>query len=210
MPRKRKSALLTAAGVVCIIIGSLGLICGLCGAADTAMIVAGPTGGPVDMKAYLKREAPAWLAIAGIRAGALFLLSCLLLVAAVGMFQRQIWARWLAIGYALISLPLHLVHGIYGFAVYMPAMERFMMSANPGAKAPGFSSGFTIGFTATFLPPLIMWIAASVFLLIAMLSPQGGQAFAAPEPRRREYDDELDDDYDRPRRRRRDAYDDSE
>jgi len=189
-----------------MVVGVLGLICGLCGALDTAMIVAGPKAPGQDLQAYLNREAPAWIPIASARAIILFLLSCLVLVAGVGLFQRQSWARWMAVAYAAIGIPMHLIYGIYGIAVYMPAMERFVTNTQPGAKTPGFSNGFTVGFLITFAPPLVIWLAGSIFLLIAMLSPPGAAAFRSRERRRRyEDDDELGDDYDdRPRRRRRD------
>jgi hypothetical protein len=208
MRRKRpKSALLITAGTICIVVGVLGLICGLCGAVDTAMIVAGPKSAGVDMQAFLKREAPAWIPIVAARAVVLFLLSCLILPAGIGLLYRQPWARWAAIAYALIGIPLHLVHGGYGLAVYMPAMENFlnMTSRPPPGQGAAFSTGFKVGFLATFLTPIILWMAASVFLLFAMLTPQASKALAPTEPRRRRYEDDedFDDDHDdRPRRRR--------
>jgi hypothetical protein len=208
--RRRKRpvpGIVMTAAIAALVVGALGLLCGTCGAIDTALM-ASPPAGNAEMKNYLQREAPAWIPICGVRALFLLILSVVAIAAGAGLLYRQAWARWLAVTYGVVSIPLHLIHGVYGAAVYMPAMERYMTVQMKGG--PGFSTGFRGGFLIAFLPPLILWLSVSIFLIIAMLSPPAARAFADGEPRRRrrdEYDDDdyddEEDDYDRPRRRRR-------
>ncbi len=216
MPRRKRpmSPLLVTAGIACFVAGALGLLCGTCGAVDSATLLVN-TGGNRDLKQFLQREAPAWVALITIRAFLLLALSITAITAGVGLTFRHRWARWVALGYGLVSVPLHLVHGIYGVAVYMPAMERYMTLQLKNA-GPGSVTGFRGGFLATFLTPIIIWLVVSVFLIVTMLSPPTAQALAPRRPRKEELRDEDeevfgdDDDYDRPRRRRRREDDDFE
>jgi len=200
------SPLLASTGIAALAVGVLGLLCGTCGVLDTAMLIGGPATG--DVRYYLQREAPAWIPIVTVRSVGLLVLSAAALAAGLGLLGRQQWARWLALGYAALSIPLHLIHGVYGVVVYMPAMERFMMAQ--ATRGPGFSSSFRAGFLIGFAPPLIIWLSVSVFLLVAMLSPQAARALEPKRKRKRrriEDDEDFGEYDDRPRRRRR-AYDD--
>jgi len=199
------SPLLASTGIAALIVGVLGLLCGTCGVLDTAMLVGGPGNG--DVRYYLEREVPAWIPIMTVRSVGLLLLSTVALAAGLGLLGRQQWARWLALGYAGLSIPLHLIHGVYGVAVYMPAMQRFMMAQSP--RGPGFASSFRTGFLIGFAPPLAIWLSVSVFLLVAMLTPQAARALEPKRKKKRRSEEEDFDDDDRPRRRRLDDdYDD--
>jgi hypothetical protein len=202
------SPLLASTGIAALAVGVLGLLCGTCGVLDTAMMVGGP--GNADMRYHVEREAPAWIPIMTVRSVGLLLLSVVALVAGLGLLGRQPWARWAALGYAGLSIPLHLLHGVYGVAVYMPAMQRFMMAQ--AARGPGFASSFRTGFLIGFAPPLAIWLSVSVFLLVAMLTPQVARALEPKRKKKRRHfeEDVFDGDGDRPRRRRRDDHDDFE
>lgn len=191
--RKRpKSVLLVSMGIVAILAGSLGLLCGCCGAVDSASLFVG-TPESREIRAYLDTQAPAWVVLVTVRAIGVLLLSLLALVAGIGLVMRQSWARWMAVLFSIFSIPLHLIFAIYGLGAYMPAMERYF--AMKSGAGPGFSTGFRAGFMATFLPPVVICLAASVTLILGLMNSHASAALAPvnDEPRHR---DDFDDDDD--------------
>jgi hypothetical protein len=220
MPRPRPAAVVVIA-VLNLVFGGLGLFCTVCGG---VMSVAGGDRALTKMAdAEQQRRAEAQRHRSQIteRIRAKYplyrvysvgnqvvtvLFSLALVASGIGLLYLQSWARWLAVGYAVLSILANLVDCVVNLVFLMPTeMEAFR--AVPPANDQERIAYQVAQVVAPGMPCVLMLYPAVV--LILLLLPSVGRAFRY-EPRRarerrRDYEDEEpedEDDDDRPRRRR--------
>jgi hypothetical protein len=213
---RRRPTVVTVMAILNIVFGSLGLLCNLCGAAQLVMNIAsanrvGPGGGP-DPSAQLWKamteEIPAYVPVQIGNLLVSLLLSAVLLASGIGLLKMQKWARVAAISYAVFDILLRIGALAYHFAFVSPVMSRALNRVMQGqfrqANTPTPDMGFlwnlinvlTVGIVAIF-------IIYDAVLLITMLLPAVGRAFAQqPLDEEEERFDEEGDDFERERRRR--------
>jgi hypothetical protein len=193
-----KSGLLIVMGILSVVIGLGGLLYGCCNGAGVVitLTVASNTSPAREMLAALDADAPAWRYTRSLQPIMLTFMSVLLLIAAIGLFTRKRWARVLVIIYAVVSIPVHLIHAIYQVGAVIPALERFQSKqAAVGLPAPGSSMYAIQKAEHIFSAAVICLFSAAV--LIVMVTPAASAALAPPEPiPDNEFDDEPDDDSD--------------
>jgi hypothetical protein len=202
--RKKKSNLLLTMGIVTIVYGCLGLLCGSCGVfggvASSSMAKMPAAGNPaIGMIQHMNKEVPNWLAIDIARSSAVILLSALIIVAGVGLLMQKGWGRWLTVIVSAALIVQQIIYSIYQFTTFMPAMERWAKT-QPAAAGPMMFGGGPAQQVGGVFGSVLVLMFPLIFLVV-MLLPATGEALAPPQRRRREYDDGLDDDRDRDRYR---------
>jgi hypothetical protein len=221
--RPKRPASLVVMGILNIVFGSLGLLCGVCAVGANMFISSLASGsgngfpGAAEIKellAFMDKNLPGYMMVEIGRGVALLLLSVLLVVAGIGLLATQSWARWLSVAYALLSLPLHVGWAVFELGFVLPLTQRwqaeFMRKHN--AFAPPQENMMTS--SAGIIAATIFWVVYALILLIFMFLPGLSAAFNQSRDSRRgrdegdtdDYEDEEDgDDYD-PYDRRRDRY----
>jgi hypothetical protein len=159
----RKPGSVTAAGVMAIIDGSLGLLCGVCGLLTLALVgILGPdlkelnlnkvaAGGNAQVEAFLdvytkemseivSREIP-WntlIQLADVIAG--LVLSALFLVGGIGLLKMRRWSRKLTLRCCLIGIVVSFLDVVYKLALLYPvtmsAMEDAIAKASQAFPPP--------------------------------------------------------------------------
>jgi hypothetical protein len=217
---RERSALVTTVAIMHLIGGGLGLITTFCGGGWLLMMATvppgpgRPSGGPEpqDVHAYLKATAPGYM---GFQVGTVLLgliLSVLLLSAGIGLLNRQAWARWASIVWAVLSILTKLGSALYLFLVIHPAMTAQVASYSRRGDPAG-DAGEVIGMMSVFFgDPCtgLPFIIYPIGVLIVLLLPGVAASFDDADDRdrgwrRRPRDDDEDDEdeEDRGRRRRR-------
>jgi hypothetical protein len=216
---RQRPAVLTVMGILNLVFGSLGLLCGLCGGIGFLFILggagqggAGFGGGPnpfaaeADKWRFMSQEIPAFPAV---RIGELvvgFLFSTCLIVSGIGLLNMRGWGRVLALLYSLFTILLTLGSLIFTLAVVNPVQQRWILDfrrRNPGAPTNDLLTDPTLVNILTVVGAVLSMIYAIV-LLITMLLPSVSAAVAGRSPAA-DYDldrGEDDDDLGRERRRR--------
>jgi hypothetical protein len=175
-------------GILNIIFGSLGLLCGVCAAGANAFMgsmASGPGGPPGSLQAVLKDEMqfldkhlPGYLAVEIGRGVGLILLSILVIVAGIGLLATKSWARWLSVFYAVLSIPLHVGWAVFELGFALPVVQQWqneyfrrnnMIAPPQGSNVLGGSIG-VIGWT-------ILWVVYALILLVFMFLPGLSAAF---------------------------------
>ncbi len=223
--RKRRPQSVLVTAIVNLVFGGLLLLCGVCGALGNVFVTAlphasgaaTPNNSSVEMVHFITDHVPSYTAVMVVRGVTLVVLGILILVAGVGLLSMQGWARWLAVGYAVVAIVQELIYVLYQLIAVEPVAERHqidIMRLQPGQKPPGYETGLHAGFLVGFAAPLLLLalvvIAQAATNLVVLLMPSTGAAFAGRGRRRRDYYEE-DEDYgededrsaDRPVRRRR-------
>jgi hypothetical protein len=123
-------------------------------------------------------------------------LFCIVLVAAgLGLLHMQSWARWLSVGYAVLSILANLGVFVYTIAFFIPAGHEVFQRLPPQSDQEQLA--YNIANVAAPAGPCVMMLYPAA-VLIVMLLPSVGAAFRPPRRRRRKvYEDELED-YDEP------------
>src|SRR5690349_13696963 len=113
MARKRP-AVVTVMGILNIVLGSLFLLCNLCGGVmllvflGTSAQGGGPFPGGVnpiaDMWAFMGREVPAFPAVSIGELVLNFILCACLIISGIGLLNMRGWARVLALIYSVITI----------------------------------------------------------------------------------------------------------
>jgi hypothetical protein len=142
------------------------------------------------------------------------LFSIAMVASGVGLLYLQSWARWLSVGYAVLSLLANLVVLVYTLAFMNAADAEAFRRLPPQTEQEQMAYNIvrSAGPLISVLPAALAAYPAAV--LVVMLLPSTGRAFSgrgAGKRRRRRHDEEDDedpDDYededeDRPRRRQR-------
>ena len=141
------------------------------------------------------------------------LFSLAMVASGVGLLYLQSWARWLSVGYAVLSLLANVVVLVYTLAFMNAADAEAFRRLPPQTEQEQMAYNIvrSAGPLVSLLPGVMAAYPAAV--LIVMLLPSTGRAFSgrdAGKRRRRRFheDDEdpdsyEDEDEDRPRRRPR-------
>lgn len=202
MARPRPGAL-TAAGVLCIIYGSLGLLCGILNIANVAFIGALGNAGPMDIVNVMRREMPGYFAVNWINGLVQFLDAIALLMAGCFLFGRQRWARTMALVFVLESMIRYGGYASYRLFVEAPAMLR-----NPNLFFPGWNNlggeerqVTTVTVYVMIIGMLVIFLAYQFVALLLLTRPSVNRAFADTDrdDERHDFDDRF---ADGPERRR--------
>ncbi len=153
MPPKRPGSV-TSAGVLSIILGSLGLLCGLCNVGNAVMqqpgggfVMAGGGGNNAQVQAQNKMLADFEQEIEGYRAiqvgGAFFslFLAVLMLVGGIGVLNLARWARTCVLVSCVLGIIYLIFQIVFQITLLMPIasrnMEGIMVEAMKNAAAQG-------------------------------------------------------------------------
>jgi len=195
MNRERPTVLLVMA-ILNFVFGGLFIICGLCGMGSVLFTGAlfkgmssatkGTTGpGQPDVFGEMSRVFDTIPGYYPVQIGSMLLLIVLnivLVVAGIGLLQMKPWARWLSVGYGAASIVLQFVIMLYAIFVMQPAMEKWAQdfaTRMGGQPAPGMSANSAMSSMGSCFS-FFLYSAYPVALIIVMLLPAVGAAFAAP------------------------------
>jgi hypothetical protein len=92
-----------------------------------------PPPNPSDIMKQMNDRVPGYRAFTFGTLGVDFLLSAMLLAGGIGLLSVQPWARWLSLGYAPISILVHIVSFVYQLVWVIPATEA-LYAQNPAFK----------------------------------------------------------------------------
>lgn len=230
MPLERPGSV-TAAGVLCIIYGSLFTLCGLCGVAGLAMQGEGANpfagGDPAQaelqkqLQANIEADVPAYRAF-NISTTILSLGEAVcLLIGGIGLLRLQPWARTLTLVVSWVVIATTVVQAVYQLAFVIPAMNRVFQALAvglPGAAAVPANAARalrTIMMITAFVMIVIYAIVLIYFVVIIILLSRSRARLAFEAAARGDLDQGDDEHYgDRGRRdygpRDDDRYDDRE
>ena len=216
MPQRRRSVPVLVIAILQLIFGGVGLICDLCGAVGMAMgdnaAFAGQLGGgqqdptSAKLKELTKqmeeKKVPGQKVYQTTNVVLNFVLSLMMIASGLGLLYMQSWARWLAVGYACLSLALHCLVIVYTFAFINPAMQEALqqMPAQDRQKLEPIMTAVSLGTYAVACAVPIY----PLVVLTMMLLPSTGRAFQSPRSERFDEGEEFDDRDDE--RRERDDY----
>jgi hypothetical protein len=179
--------------------GGLGLLQSLCSGIGLVIISqvtlpAPPPGQVTPLPLYLLNNAPGYLAMEVAYTAVGLVFDVVLIVAGVGLLMRRPWARYLSIGYAVMSILVKVVLFVHLLAFVAPTVQKFKAQELPKVNDPvlreqeqtkanmdAFGSPCFRGFL-TIYPAVVILI---------MLLPSVGRYFQ-PDP----YDDRDDPDRD--------------
>jgi hypothetical protein len=196
MARSRPTAV-TVLGIMNIVLGSLLLLCYLCGAASNLMQAASANnprlGGADDPGVIIEREiaaeVPAYRAYQVGNAVLGLILSTLLLVSGIGLLNMQGWARIGSIIYAVVTIPESIGSVVFQLLVLSPAMSRAFEKVPMGpAGGPGVSVLMTVVNVVTIIVGMLLIVYALILLITMLRAPvreafTGRPATDAYEPR---------------------------
>lgn len=207
--KQTRPTILTVTGVMNIVVGSLALLCGLCGVGANLAIAGlanapGPGGQPnplAGMIDHLNRTVPGYQVVEIGSRLLVMLLGLLLVVAGIGLLGGQSWARWLSVFYALLMIPLQLGYLVYELGLVVPAVQlwekqlaqRQGFGGMQGPQAAGQQVGTIVGIVGAGG----LWIITALVILVMMFLPAMSAAFSGRRRRSVDRDDYRDDrDYD--------------
>lgn len=207
---RQRPAILLIMGILNIVAGVFGLLCGACGLVANAGLsfmggVQGPKGEKNPLKElldHMTREVPGYMAVEIGKPSLVLILSIIVIVAGIGLIMVQGWARWASVFYALATIVLHLFYTIYELAFVQPAFQRFITKQQgpfAGQQNPGQQIGSTIGVVLG----ATVFIVYALALLVVMFLPPVSAAFSGNSRRSRlEEEEDYDDRRTSPRRSR--------
>jgi hypothetical protein len=201
-------------GIIGLVAGTLGLMCGACGTAGTAFVMSAAQSGPSnEYLRYIDREAPLGRVAELAKPVGLLLLSPLLIAGSAAVMFRKGWGRWLVLAFVVLLVPVMLFHAIYEFAVVFPAADRFLQTQAAAGGLPPIAATQMKGTKIGVAISVVFWGLVCVAMLGGLFNPVASRDLAPAPPRRRLYEededfDQYDDEYDRPRRRDDEEYDD--
>lgn len=137
----------TAAGVLCIIYGSVGVLCGICGVISLVMQASGANlfaGGDalqaqlqVEMEAALRREVPAYQTVQVITSIFGLIVPIVLLTSGIGLFGLRPWARTLTLIFVWFGIALYLFQTVWMLAFVFPALNNVFQVILPRLVGAG-------------------------------------------------------------------------
>jgi hypothetical protein len=210
MLRKRPASF-TVFAVLCIVFGSLGLLCdviGLAGqAASQALTDMQPKGKPgqinqAELQKELQEKLPAYQAYQWGTMTLSLVLHLLLLVTGIGLLKMQPWSRFACIAYSFLTILIQLGVLIYTLAFITPVMDDVLNRMFKEQNTPITVPAWALNLGAIFGSLLGMTFA--IILLIFALRPAMAQQLAmAGQPEgdvgRQDAQDYYDEDYQRQR-----------
>jgi hypothetical protein len=198
MRRQRTTAILVLA-ILHLVGGGLGLIISLCGCGGLVMgnalgsikpptLPARPGQPPPppplpsanDAMKYLNDRVPGYLAFTIVGLGLSFLLDIMLISGGIGLLNMKLWARWLSLVYAPISILVRIGSFVYQLIWVMPATEAFYAKS---ASTSGFASLVTISSGVGLFLSLVV-IIYPITVLVILLLPSTAAAFRGEPPAR--------------------------
>jgi hypothetical protein len=188
-----------------LVFGGLGLLCTVCGGlmdlagAQKALAQAGDAQQQQMAQQQRRKEVtervhmeriPLYQAYS-VTNRVLSTLFCIVLVAAgIGLLLMQSWARWLSVGYAVLSILTNMGVFVYTIAFFIPADHEAFRRLPPQSDQEQLA--YNIANVVAPAGPCVMMLYPAVVLIVLLL-PSVGAAFQPRKRRRREdYDDEPD------------------
>jgi hypothetical protein len=194
MPTRRRPVPVLVIAILQLVFGGFGVVCGLCGAVGSLAGDPSKWGGqfgaqtdpaPAKLQELNKQieeqKVPAAKAYHVINQVLNWVLSFLMIASGLGLLAMHSWARWLAVGYAALSLLLHCVVAIYTIAFLNPAMQEAfqqMPVQDQQRLQPILTVSLVVAYAMVFVMPIY-----PIAVLVVMLLPSTGRAF---QPQRRE------------------------
>jgi len=183
-------------GILQLVFGILGLVCGLIAlAGGAAALNKGGGGGggaapggltEAELQRMIEDEIPHQKLVEHIEMGVGFLLSLLMIVSGAGLVNRQPWGRTVAIVYAVLSICYHVVDLLYAILFVVPGMNAVAdkVAARAGAQGGivggamkgGMFVGLLISAAITIYPIVVLVVMqrAGVKAALAGGEPSGG------------------------------------
>src|SRR5262249_39621715 len=148
---EKRPTVLTVMGILNIVLGSLFLLCNLCGGVVVLMMASGSKMFEVqgidvfgDMWNFMKREVPAYPAITFGSLALNLVVDILLLIAGIGLLNVRSWGRVLSLIYSVITILMQIGMAIFTIAIVNPATARWsddFARRLGGRLPPGAMSG---------------------------------------------------------------------
>jgi hypothetical protein len=189
MARQRSASVLIY-GILNLCFGLLFLSCNLCNFAGLVFQLAtkdqphdGTKFGGIDQEAlqeHIQNKAPAYLPFiwgAGIVS---FLLILVLLASGVALICNSVVGRWGTVTYCSLVLILEFTFAAYHLACVVPAANEFYR-LNAGKQPPGSKEGFAAGTVIGSVGGPCVVSTFALVMLMLMLLPATGRAFARGE-----------------------------
>lgn len=182
MERRKRPAILTTTGVLNIVFGSLGLICGCLIGFVFGLLFSADINNPNEAlrnlaaaRELLQREIPSYQAIQIARCVFFIVFSSLLIAAGIGLLYIANWARVLSFIYASAAILTQGAYLLYTIMVELPAAAR--IEAQFPAD-PMQSRASEIGAFAGILFVIIY----AIVLIILLCTPTARAAFSPRPP----------------------------
>jgi hypothetical protein len=232
MPRKKHPAVVVVA-ILQLVFGSIGLCLALYNLSGLPKRMAAasqqnlPPGqrqfSQEEIEKRLEQRFPNYHLMEKAQQGASAFMCLLMITSGIGLLLMQVWARFLTIGYAVLSILLTIANVIYAVAVVLPLMSELTRDLTSQAAPPGggpppqMVAQIVQGAMVLGVAMAALIVVYPITVLVIMLLPSVGAAFRGEtgrgKRRRRRVEQESDeepepededaDDEDRPRRRRR-------
>jgi hypothetical protein len=194
MPTQRPGSVTTAA-VLAIIYGSLVILCSVCGLASVAMQGANQNlfgGGDAQqaqlqkqIEETLQRDVPLYRAVQIVAPVVGLVFGVAMLVAGFGLLGVYSWARFLAVGTAILAMLFNVVQTLYQVIFMIPGMNRVFSDVLPNAMAkagpppPGVMQIVQASLVAGAVIGVVIQLGVIVYLLIIVFLLFGRTARAA-------------------------------
>lgn len=192
--KRERPVILLVAGILAILLGGFGVVCGGCGAGvnfwlyNTAEKAASSSGSnPArDILDTLAREAPGYKYVEIGKPVIGLLLGLFLIIAGIGLIMVQPWAKWLTVFYSIVTIFLNIGYFGYEVGVVMPAVKKWQESQPYFVETQGQFAKSMIG------PGLLtgFFVITSLALLVVLFLPGVNAAFRGEPIRRRDYQDQ--------------------
>jgi len=186
--------MVTAFGILNIVMAVLFLGCGSCGglqAAASTDLKVNNRDVSADYQAHMRREVPAFVAEKYADLALRFLMALALVASCIGLLMMHRWAHALALLTALGSLLHQLVVLVWQFVFIVPAQNAFWRTAGLG-DIPGFFTKFDSILVVGWAALVVLF---NLGMIAALVVPSSLRAFwssaaAAAREEEPDYDDE--------------------
>jgi len=178
---KKRPASITVFAILNLVFGGLGLLCSVCGVGGLALgpalqnmqPQAGPNGGfdPQGLQKHMEAKVPGYVALQWGQVGLGMVLSLVLVFGGIGLLRMNPSARWICIGYSVVTILYHLGYMVYTIAIVNPAIDEWMKQQGIQLPTGIFAAGSVIG--------ALIGMTYAVILFIFMMLPSTGTALTS-------------------------------
>jgi hypothetical protein len=203
--QKRSHAGVMTIGVLQLVFGAIGLICGLIALSGVSeSLTAGQQGGgapgapsQAEIQKMMQEEMPNQKVEEKVEYAVGLVLSVLMVVSGIGLVQMKNWGRQVANVYAVLSIIFRIASVIFAVIFVLPGMDRVAdkLAAKTGANGATLASAMKIGamigliFAAVIvIYPIIVLVVVNMASAKAALSGTSADTGAFPT----DYDDRHD------------------